>query len=64
MIDELLLEVVRELPTFAGLVILAGALWKINERQWSVIERVLENCEKLEARMTELAQSVKALSKP
>ena len=62
--DTLLTEVIKGIPSFAGLVFLALVLREINQKQWQVIERVLEKCERLTTQIDDLAHSVKALSKP
>lgn len=61
--ETLLQTMLEGFPMFAGFGLLVYILNKQNEKQWTIIERVLSNCEKLEARLDDLAQSVKALSK-
>lgn len=55
MVDELLVSIISNVPNFIGLVLLAAVLREMSNRQWAIIERVLENCVLLEQRLDALA---------
>lgn len=42
--DELFKLMIANIPNFVGLVVLAAVLYRINERQMALIEKIIDDC--------------------
>lgn len=42
--DEMFKLVIANIPNFVGLVVLAYVLYKVNDRQMTLIEKIIDEC--------------------